>query len=67
MAKKLRPKNYGKKFRPKLIHKIRLQGEALRLGHLPWDVYLKKVRNLSRKQFFLRATMIKCRERAGLD
>jgi ESCRT-I complex subunit TSG101 len=45
---------------------IYVLGEALRLGHLPWDVYLKKVRNLSRKQFFLRALMIKCRERAGL-
>lgn len=41
-------------------------GEALRLGHLSWEIYLKKVRNLSRKQFFLRALMNKCRERAGL-
>jgi ESCRT-I complex subunit TSG101 len=45
---------------------IYVLGEALRVGHLSWDVYLKKVRNLSRKQFFLRALMIKCRERAGL-
>ena len=45
---------------------IYVLGEALRVGQICWDVYLKKVRNLSRKQFFLRALIIKCRERAGL-
>ena len=45
---------------------IYVLGEALRLGRLESEIYLKKVRNLSRKQFFLRAIMIKCRERAGL-
>lgn len=43
-------------------------GEALRLGQIDsCEVYLKKVRNLSRKQFFLRATMSKCRAKAQLD
>ena len=45
---------------------IYVLGEAMRVGQISWDVYLKKVRNLSRKQFFLRALIIKCRERAGL-
>ena len=45
---------------------IYVLGEALRLGHLQSEVYLKKVRNLSRRQFFLRAIMIKCREKSGL-
>jgi ESCRT-I complex subunit TSG101 len=43
-------------------------GEGLRNGLFPtFDVYLKTVRKLSRQQFYLRATMIKCRERAGLE
>ncbi len=43
-------------------------GEGLRQGLFPnFDVYMKKVRNLSRQQFYLRATMIKCRQKAGLD
>lgn len=43
-------------------------GEGLRLGLLPsLDLYLKKVRNLSRQQFYLRATMIKARQKSGLD
>jgi len=43
-------------------------GEGLRLGLIPsLDLYLKKVRNLSRQQFYLRATMIKARQKSGLD
>ena len=41
-------------------------GEGLRRGILDCDTFLKHVRNLSRKQFFLRATMQKAREKAGL-
>lgn len=41
-------------------------GEALRRGIVDCDAFLKHVRNLSRKQFFLRATMQKAREKAGL-
>lgn len=41
-------------------------GEALRRGVVDCDTFLKHVRNLSRKQFMLRATMQKCREKAGL-
>ena len=39
-------------------------GEALRLGMLDCEVYLKKVRNLSRRQFFQRLLMEKCRQRS---
>ena len=43
-------------------------GEGLRSGLIPsLDVYLKKVRNLSRQQFYLRATMIKARQKSQLD
>ena len=41
-------------------------GEALRKGTIDVDVFLKQVREVSRKQFMLRATMMKCREKAGL-
>lgn len=41
-------------------------GEALRKGVVDLDVFLKHVRDLSRKQFMLRALMQKCREKAGL-
>lgn len=41
-------------------------GEALRKGVVDLDVFLKHVRELSRKQFMLRALMQKCREKAGL-
>ncbi|KAK2152289.1 hypothetical protein LSH36_335g03016 [Paralvinella palmiformis] len=41
-------------------------GEALRKGFLELDVFLKQVRELSRKQFMLRALINKCREKAGL-
>ena len=42
-------------------------GEALRKGTVDIDVFLKQVREVSRKQFMLRATMMKCREKAGLN
>lgn len=41
-------------------------GEALRKGVIDLDVFLKHVRELSRKQFMLRALMQKCREKAQL-
>ncbi|XP_064490232.1 tumor susceptibility gene 101 protein-like [Ornithodoros turicata] len=41
-------------------------GEALRKGVIDLDVFLKHVRDLSRKQFMLRALMQKCREKAAL-
>lgn len=41
-------------------------GEALRRGIIDLDVFLKHVRELSRKQFMLRALMQKCREKANL-
>lgn len=41
-------------------------GEALRNGALDLEVFLKHVRQLSRKQFMLRALMQKCRQKAGL-
>ena len=41
--------------------------EALRKDQLDCDSFLKQVRALSRKQFFLRATMQKAREKAGLQ
>jgi hypothetical protein len=58
-----------------LIHKMCLKfhnheifRKGLRLGLIPsLDLYLKKVRNLSRQQFYLRATMIKARQKSGLD
>merc|ERR1719419_877138 len=42
-------------------------GEGLRRGVIDLDVFLKQVRSLSREQFMLRATMQKCRQKAGLD
>lgn len=41
-------------------------GEALRKDVIDLDVFLKQVRELSRRQFFLRAIIQKCREKAGL-
>lgn len=41
-------------------------GEALRNGVLDLEVFLKHVRQLSRKQFMLRALMQRCRQKAGL-
>ena len=42
-------------------------GEALRRGVISTEVYLKRVRNFSRKQFYARALMDKCREVSGLN
>ncbi|KAK4475559.1 hypothetical protein MN116_000838 [Schistosoma mekongi] len=41
-------------------------GEAMGKNVLDVEIYLKKVRELSRRQFMLRATVQKCREKAGL-
>lgn len=41
-------------------------GEALRKNVIDLEVFLKRVRELSRKQFMLRALIQKCREKAGL-
>lgn len=41
-------------------------GEALRREVIDLDTFLKQVRSLSRKQFQLRSTMIKCRAKANL-
>ncbi|KAM7357527.1 tumor susceptibility gene 101 [Cochliomyia hominivorax] len=41
-------------------------GEALRSGVIDLEIFLKHVRQLSRKQFILRAIMQKCRQKAGL-
>ena len=40
--------------------------EGLRKGVLDCDSFLKKVRELSRKQFYVRAILQKAREKAGL-
>ena len=42
-------------------------GQALKQGTVTLDVYLKKIRDLSRQQFTARATMHKCRQVAGLN
>lgn len=42
-------------------------GEALRSGVIDLEVFLKNVRQLSRKQFMLRALMQKCRQKAGFS
>ena len=41
-------------------------GEALKHEVIDCDVFLKQVRKMARRQFFLKATMIKCRQTAGL-
>ncbi|XP_076245183.1 tumor susceptibility gene 101 [Calliopsis andreniformis] len=41
-------------------------GEGLRCGILDLDAFLKQVRQLSRRQFMLRALMQRCRQKAGL-
>jgi len=41
-------------------------GEALRKGYVDLDVFQKHIRDLSRRQFMLRALMLKCREKARL-
>ncbi|CAF1392169.1 unnamed protein product, partial [Rotaria sp. Silwood1] len=40
--------------------------DGLRRKSIGLDTYLKHIRELSRKQFILRATMRKCRQVAGL-
>ncbi|KAK2582025.1 hypothetical protein KPH14_002731 [Odynerus spinipes] len=40
--------------------------EGLRSGIIDLDVFLKQVRQLSRRQFMLRALMQRCRQKAGL-
>jgi ESCRT-I complex subunit TSG101 len=45
---------------------IYYMGEALRKGVIELDVFLKQVRELSRKQFTLRMLIHKCRQKAGL-
>ncbi|KAF6016472.1 TSG101 [Bugula neritina] len=42
-------------------------GDSLRREVIEIEPYLKKVRDLSRKQFMLRALIQKCREKAGLS
>ena len=43
-------------------------GEGFRIGLFPnLETYLKRVRNLSRQQFYLRATILKARETSGLQ
>lgn len=44
---------------------VYFMGEALRSGVIDLEVFLKHVRQLSRKQFMLRALMQKCRQKAG--
>ena len=41
-------------------------GEALKHEVIDCDVFLKQVRKMARRQFFLKASMIKCRQVAGL-
>jgi ESCRT-I complex subunit TSG101 len=41
-------------------------GDALRKGVVDIDVFLKNIRELSRRQFLLRALITKCRQKAGL-
>lgn len=40
--------------------------EGLRSGIIDLDAFLKQVRQLSRRQFMLRALMQRCRQKAGL-
>ncbi|XP_015519233.1 tumor susceptibility gene 101 protein [Neodiprion pinetum] len=41
-------------------------GEGLRGGIIDLEAFLKQVRQLSRRQFMLRALMLRCRQKAGL-
>jgi ESCRT-I complex subunit TSG101 len=45
---------------------IYYMGEALRKGVIELDVFLKQVRELSRRQFMCRMLIRKCRQTAGL-
>ena len=42
-------------------------GDALRRNVISTEVYLKRVRNCSRHQFYTRDLLHKCREIAGVD
>ena len=46
---------------------IYILGDAVRRGVISTEVYLKRVRNFSRKQFYARALMDKCREVSVLN
>lgn len=50
-----------------IIDAIYYLSEALQKGVIDLDLFLRHVRDLSRKQFMLRALMQKCREKAGLE
>ena len=41
-------------------------GEGFKAGRLPAEAYLKRVRELARKQFYARFLLEKCREKAGI-
>jgi len=41
-------------------------GDALRKEKMDLDQYLRTVRQLSRRQFLLRATLKKCKQKAGI-
>lgn len=49
-----------------IVDAIYYTGEGLRKGIITLDVFLKNVRELSRRQFMLRALMRACRTRASL-
>lgn len=49
-----------------IVDAIYYTGEGLRKGVITLDVFLKNVRELSRRQFMLRALMRACRARASL-
>ncbi|RWS30997.1 tumor susceptibility protein-like protein [Leptotrombidium deliense] len=49
-----------------VVDAIYYMGEALRKGVIDLEVFLRNIRELSRRQFMLRALMQKCREKAGL-
>lgn len=49
-----------------IVDAIYYLGEGLRKGAIDLEVFLKHTRELSRRQFFLRAIMQRCREKAGL-
>lgn len=49
-----------------IVDAIYYTGEGLRLGVITLDVFLKNVRELSRRQFMLRALMRACRAKASL-
>lgn len=42
-------------------------GEALRRGAVDCEVFLRQARDVSRRQFLMRATILQCRKKAGLE